>query len=118
MFPATAALPQANKGDAIRARVTAYPCYEGPYGTRGLGGNSRDWCGNVWLRGGPTLERGRLVVETASLAIPSPTEDAGFRAVRGGAWSGLLGWSRSATRFGNRPHLRRSSTGLRLARSL
>jgi serine/threonine-protein kinase len=79
---------------------------------RGLAGNSRDWCGNIWRWEGPRVARDRLVLE------PAGPDDPDFHAVRGGAWSSALSCSRAATRFGNRPTLRRASTGIRLARSL
>ncbi len=93
-----------------RARVGDYPIDEGPYGARDLAGNSRDWCENVWTHQGPGVEGGRLLIT----ATPADTE---FRSVRGGAWSSTLILSRSAARFGNRPGLRRATTGVRLARS-
>jgi serine/threonine protein kinase/formylglycine-generating enzyme required for sulfatase activity len=91
--------------------VASYPLDESPYGVRGLAGNSRDWCINPWRRSGPVLFGARLVLDEAR------AEDE-FRAVRGGAWSSQLEWCRSAARFGNKPTLRRASTGLRVARSL
>ena len=97
--------------EPARTRVQTYPLDASPYGVRGLAGNSRDWCGNAWRRGGPVVEGGRLVLQAADPADP------GFRAVRGGAWSSTLSLSRSAARFGNRPGLRRTSMGVRLVRS-
>jgi serine/threonine-protein kinase len=94
------------------ASVDSYPSDQSPYGIRGLAGNSRDWCGNVWLREGPAVRDGRLLIETASVDTPS------LRASRGGAWSSTLSMSRSAFRFGSRPSLRRASLGVRVARGL
>jgi serine/threonine-protein kinase len=96
----------------VRASVDGYPLDESPYGVRGLAGNSRDWCDNLWRLQGPAVRNGRLVVEVAA---PS---DAGFRALRGGAWSSPLMASRSAGRFGGQPGVRRMTTGLRIIRSL
>ncbi len=90
----------------------ATPLDESPYGIRGLGGNSRDWCGNAWRREGPAVGSGKLLLDLAAVHTP------GFRSVRGGAWSTPLTLTRSAGRFGIRPGLRRGSTGLRLVRSL
>jgi formylglycine-generating enzyme required for sulfatase activity len=98
--------------EPVRARVESYPFDESPYGVRGLAGNSRDWCSNVWRREGPRVRDGRLLLDVAARDDPS------FRSVRGGAWSTLLSVIRSAARFGMRPGLRRGSTGLRLVRSL
>jgi serine/threonine-protein kinase len=82
---------------------------ESPYGVRGLGGNTRDYCENAWRREGPRIEGDRLVRE-----IATGNE---VRAGRGGAWSSSIEYSRSATRFGNPPSIRRLSTGARVARS-
>jgi serine/threonine-protein kinase len=94
-----------------RASVKSYPIDESVYGIRGLAGNSRDWCGNVWRREGPAVTDGRLEVEAV-------LHDTGFRALRGGAWCSPLVASRSAGRFGGPPAVRRMTTGARLARSL
>jgi serine/threonine-protein kinase len=99
-----------HRGEAKWQSVHAFPCDESPYGVRGLAGNARDWCENVWRREGPAIAGARLA--------PEPAHDTGFRVVRGGAWSSQLEWSRSAGRFANRPEHQRGSIGFRLARSL
>jgi serine/threonine-protein kinase len=99
-------------GEPSRASVHAYPADESAYGVRGLAGSTRDWCCNVWRHDGPRLQNGRLLV-----AIAGPV-DPDFRAVRGGAWSSALQYSRAATRFGSRPGLRRMTMGVRVARGL
>ncbi len=91
--------------------VGSFPLDESPYGVRDLSGNSRDWCCNVWRREGPLVDGGRLVV------VEAPWSEEEIRAVRGGAWSSALNFSRAATRFGLRSTLRRTTTGLRIARS-
>jgi serine/threonine-protein kinase len=96
----------------VRVSVDSYPLDESPYGARGLAGNSRDWCDNIWRKHGPEVQDGRLVVEGVT---PS---DPGFRSLRGGAWCSPLVASRSASRFGGQPGVRRMTSGLRLARSL
>jgi len=89
-----------------RVRISAYPIDESPYGARGLAGNTRDWCIEVWTRDGPPGDRLRIE--------PARTNDPEFRVVKGGAWSSPLNLSRSATRFGCRPEQWRVTTGLRL----
>ena len=95
-----------------RVPVDSYPLDESPLGVRGLAGNSRDWCLNVWNREGPKVRGGRLELDAADM------DDPDFRAVRGGAWTSPLSFSRAAARFGNRPRPRRTNIGLRVARSL
>jgi serine/threonine-protein kinase len=98
-------------GEPARASVHAHPLDESPYGVRGLAGNTRDWCGNVWTESGPPVDGGRLRVVEAAWDNPE------HRALRGGAWASTLGYSRAAARFGNRPPMVRAVLGFRLARS-
>ncbi|APR79435.1 serine/threonine protein kinase [Minicystis rosea] len=99
-------------GELVVARVTDYPLDESPYGIRGLAGNVREWCANIWRREGPRVDDGRL-----SLA-EEPADGNALRSVRGGAWMSPLNTSRSAFRFAARADLRRVSVGMRLVRSL
>jgi eukaryotic-like serine/threonine-protein kinase len=103
---------ESHAGPPMRAPVDACPIDESPCGARGLSGNARDWCVNVWRREGPAIDAGRLRIEAAR------ADDPGYRAVRGGAWSSPLDLSRSAARFGNRPDVPRLTMGLRLVRSV
>ena len=91
--------------------VQQYPLDESPYGVRALAGNTRDWCANIWTREGSQIKDGRLHVATAA------ADDPMFRAVRGGAWVSPTDLSRSAGRFGARGATRRTTVGLRIARS-
>jgi serine/threonine-protein kinase len=95
-----------------RVSIEDCPLDESPYGVRGLAGNSRDWCANVWRRQGPLVRDGRLLLDPAALDTLS------LRSARGGSWASQMSLSRSATRFGARPALRRTTVGLRLTRSL
>ena len=106
-----ACIIDSHSGDATRVSVQSYPEDESPYGIRGLAGNTRDWCSNIWTREGPEVRGGRLF-----LSVTSP-EDPNHRSVRGGAWSSLADLSRAAVRFGSRPTLRRATTGIRIARA-
>lgn len=98
--------------EPTRVSVSAYPGDESPYGVRGLGGNTRDWCAEVWTHDGPLPGSERLVVSTAA------ADDPDFRVVKGGAWSSPLGLSRAASRFGCRPEQWRVTTGVRVTRSV
>ncbi|MDQ7778240.1 MAG: bifunctional serine/threonine-protein kinase/formylglycine-generating enzyme family protein [Planctomycetota bacterium] len=62
------------------ARIGVFPLDESPYGVKGVGGNSRDWC---WNDPG---EKYRAV-----------------RCLRGGAWSKSWDFSRAAKRWANEP---------------
>lgn len=102
---------ESHEGVPTRVGVRAYAADESPYGVRGLSGNSRDWCANLWRRDGPRIAEARLILEEAS------PEDPEHRAVRGGGWSSALSFARAAARFGLQPGRRRATVGLRLARS-
>ncbi|WP_129577243.1 MULTISPECIES: protein kinase domain-containing protein [Sorangium] len=91
------------------ASVHEIPLDESPYGVRGLGGNSRDWCRDRWTREGPRLDGGRLAANVDELGAR--------RAVRGGAWLGALDRSRSAARAGVPGGQRRRTTGVRVVRA-
>jgi eukaryotic-like serine/threonine-protein kinase len=102
---------ESHRGSPARVAVTAYPVDEGPYGVRGLAGNVRDWCLNIWKLGGPAIRRERLELDAAS------PEDADFRAIRGGAWGSSVATGRAAARFGGQPERWTLSVGVRIARS-
>ena len=92
--------------------IHSFPEDVSPYGVRGLAGNTRDWCLNIWRREGPTVEHGRLIIEPAPL-----NEHEDYRAIRGGAWMANLHGARAAARFANRPQQHFSVLGMRLVRS-
>lgn len=89
-----------------------HPVDVSPYGVRGLGGNVRDWCADVFLRDGPPMLR-----ERSSVAVARNRES--IRVVRGGSWAhngaeGATAWARESLPADARaPWL-----GFRLVRSL
>ena len=94
-----------------QAPIHEYANDESPYGVRGLAGNTRDWCVNVWRQSGPPSRRGRLTLD------PAAGDDQNFRSVKGGAWGSPMAFSRSAARFGAPPKNRSIVIGFRLVRS-
>src|SRR5262249_5584065 len=56
------------------------PVDESPYGVRGLAGNVRDWCLDVWPPEGPRIVSDRLRID------PAEPDDPDFCAIRGGWW--------------------------------
>ena len=102
---------ESHRGSPDRAVVTDYLADEGPHGVRGLAGNVRDWCLNVWKREGPAILGERLHLDAAS------PEDADFRAIRGGAWGSSMANGRAAARFGGHPERWTLAVGMRIARS-
>jgi serine/threonine-protein kinase len=102
---------ESHRGTPERVAVDTYIADESPYGVRGLAGNVRDWCLNVWKLGGPAVVGERLELDAASL------EDPDFRAIRGGTWGSSMVNGRAAARFGGRPERWTLAVGMRLARS-
>jgi serine/threonine-protein kinase len=109
---AFACVLQGHRDAPVREPVHGHAADESPYGVRGLAGNVRDWCMDVWKHPGPPVEGNRLRLDAA---FP---DDPDFRAVRGGYWGSPLASSRCAARFGSRPGLCRLSVGARVVRSL
>ena len=110
--PTWASMAGSGPGTPALATVTSFPTDESPYGARGLAGNVRDWCCEVWAQAGPPLEDGALRVTPAGL------EDPGLRAIRGGAYYGPAQLCRAAVRFAAPPDEAIAGVGLRLARPL
>jgi serine/threonine protein kinase/formylglycine-generating enzyme required for sulfatase activity len=109
--PTFARVVNTSSTEASLEGVGARSLDESPYGVRGLAGNLRDWCQNVWRHEGPRVEQGHLRLD---LAAP---EDLDFRAIRGGSWTGAIVESRAAARFAGRPGGRWTVVGMRLVRS-
>jgi formylglycine-generating enzyme required for sulfatase activity/tRNA A-37 threonylcarbamoyl transferase component Bud32 len=91
--------------------VGSYPIDASPYGIRGLGGNVRDWCADVYHRHGAPVVDGRVPVG-ADDARPEPP-----RVIRGGCWSHHDGLVRAATRWWESSTARAAWYGFRVARS-
>ncbi|MEZ4471341.1 MAG: bifunctional serine/threonine-protein kinase/formylglycine-generating enzyme family protein [bacterium] len=99
-------------GPPVRASVHAFPEDESPWGIRGLAGNVRDWCANAFLRVPPDDD---AAVQGGDDA-PTPGDRDGYVAVRGGSYTSIPDFCRSAARFGARPGDRRGAVGFRLVR--
>lgn len=101
-----------HRDEPRREPILGHPEDESIYGVRGLAGNVRDWCLEIWMHDGPELAGERMVIR------PAAPDDPDFRSIRGGYWGSPLPSSRSAARFASRPRVCRSSVGFRLARSV
>jgi serine/threonine-protein kinase len=94
------------------ALVDTHPVDESPYGIRGMGGNVRDWCADVFLRNGPPMPHGR-----ATVAVARNRES--MRVVRGGSWADNGEEGAMASRRESIPADARAPwLGFRLVRSL
>lgn len=98
-------------GTPSPASVYDYPYDESVYGVRGVSGNARIWCLDVWSADGPEIESPR---------VPEPTEgDVSqeiYRTLRGGSWYNSSTFLRACYRFDGIDKLRFRLLGFRLAR--
>lgn len=96
------------------ARVDSYPVDISPYGVRGMAGNCRDWCHDVYVSAGHIQSR---------MALPPVPVDAVenphcYRNFRGGSWLGQAATIRLAERHHALAYNRASHLGFRVCRSL
>lgn len=105
--------------DSVQSRpkvipIDQYPLDLSPYGVRGLVGNVRDFCLDVYRKDGPELKEGRLI----GALRPGAADATHWANVRGGAAASGGSMVRPATRLGLNPENRVPKVGFRLARSL
>jgi serine/threonine-protein kinase len=110
--PTWASMAGSRVGAPALAPIDEHPIDESPHGVRGLAGNVRDWCLEVWTPAGPKVEGGVLQLEAAA------PDDLAQRSLRGGAYYSAPQLCRAAARFAARPGDHGAAIGLRLARSL
>ncbi len=110
--PSFACMLGSQDANPTRVRVNSFPVDTSPYGVRGMAGNVRDWCINVWKADGPQVQNGRLLLDPASLHDPEA------RSARGGTWTTAPAFCRVAARFADKPSWRFGGVGFRLARSV
>ncbi len=72
--------------------VDSFPVDEGPYGVRGMAGNVRDWCRDVYRQEGPTIVEGRFTPRTSG---------GSNRTLRGGAFTAYRRSASVAFRLGD-----------------
>ncbi len=92
------------------AVVDSFPVDESPYGVRGMAGNVRDWCLDLYRLGGPAVVDGRFV--------PPGVEAGANRTLRGGAFTAYRRSAGVAFRLGDSGESRIPYVGVRLCRSM
>jgi formylglycine-generating enzyme required for sulfatase activity/tRNA A-37 threonylcarbamoyl transferase component Bud32 len=110
--PSWACMLGSTEAPPAPASVDAYPVDVSVYGVRGLTGNVRDWCANVWRHAGPDVVDG--VVQPSVAALDDPE----LRVLKGGSWSSAPAFCRHAGRYVQRPDGTFGSLGFRLLRRL
>jgi formylglycine-generating enzyme required for sulfatase activity len=101
----------ASEAGPLPGNVDGFPRDESPYGVRGLAGNVRDWCLNVWRADGGADDGVALLLD------PPGDEDPAYRAIRGGCWSVGMAQCRLTERYVGWPGERYPTAGIRLVRS-
>ena len=97
--------------DPHLALVDTHPVDESPYGVRGLGGNVRDWCADVFHREGPPTPQGHATIRVARNREV-------LRVNRGGSWADLgAEGATTSRRDGLAADARAPWLGFRLVRS-
>ncbi len=110
--PAFALTREHNPNGGSPAPVWRFAADRSPYGVRGMGGNTRDWCLDPYRVEGPETSGQRVHIP---LGASSPN---GAREARGAHLADLAEASRVTLRGGGVAEVRRVYLGFRVARSL
>ncbi len=106
--------PSHRDGRLLPSVVGDYPVDESPYGVRGMAGNMREWCLDLFSASGPEVKSGRLQIPSAA----HPARGRPHRVHRGGGFTNHPRRARLVLRRGPHPRLRYVDVGFRLVRSL
>ncbi|MCB9765814.1 MAG: SUMF1/EgtB/PvdO family nonheme iron enzyme [Alphaproteobacteria bacterium] len=104
--PTWACTRDSHDGHPLPVPVDRFPLDESPYGVRGMAGNMRDWCADVFHKDGPWHNTAE-----GSYGIAG-------RVFRGGCWDYPPQNTRSAFRYTSVESWRHVNVGFRVARSL
>jgi serine/threonine-protein kinase len=114
--PSFCAIEESHDGAPQLEPAGAHPLDESPYGVRGLAGNVRDWCADVFgNEGAPALAEG-LAASPRTVRVRADGAD--LRVVRGGAFQLPGRAARAAGRGAAPAHERSAKIGFRVARSI
>lgn len=95
--------------------VDSFPIDESPYGVRGMGGNVRGWCIDLYHPSGPPVDNHRLQrIHRANHVEPPKFMQ---RSIRGGSWTDDANIVRCAFRSWRGEGFRNTNVGLRLVQS-
>jgi len=112
--PSWCCMKDSHEGVLGPSIVQNFPVDTSVYGVRGMGGNNRDWCSDIYTVVAP---RAALVEGPTVVASDSGRADV-ERCYRGGAWIDKASGCRIAARDRNAPEYRNAYLGVRLVRSL
>ena len=103
---------QSHEGRPLLAVIDSFPVDLSPYGVRGMGGNVRQLCADVFRESGPAISHGW--VDLAATVHTGPKT----RVQRGGGWGSDTRDCRSANRSFILPSDRQPGIGFRLFRTV
>jgi serine/threonine-protein kinase len=109
--PSFALMGRSHRTDAQMGPVGAFAADVSPYGVRDMAGNVRDLCGNRYDYPGAAEHDGPIDFDRT----PSRPD---LCMVRGGSWTSVAAWCRSAARFTAAPDERSTAVGFRLVRAI
>jgi len=109
--PSWCCMHDSRPGQLLPSVIDTYPVDVSVYGIKGLGGNSRDWCEDIYEANAP----GSSMVNVSAATPPEPSAGA-FRVHRGGAWYFTAIDCRAASRLKAAASSRNTAVGVRLAR--
>lgn len=111
--PTWACVRDTHPEDPRVAPVDSFPVDESPYGVRGLAGNVREWCADVYRRDGPHVPELQAAIATRG------DGRARLRVDRGGCWAESGADGAAASRRDATPARARAPwLGIRLVRSV
>lgn len=110
--PAWCLMRDSHQGRPTAAPVDSWPVDESVFGVRGLGGNTRDWCEDIFVKDRDDLEDGRARVATKSLGRAGKAQ----HVTRGGHFLGGERQARSAGRYATASALRSNQISFRMVR--
>jgi len=115
--PSWACVGDSHSGRPLPQAVTSYPVDEGVYAVRGIAGNVRDWCADLFHAEGPPLDGERVVAPSLDAPGSEEAERRAVRVFRGGSWITGPRYARLAVRFRGDLGSRYDDLGFRLVRT-
>jgi len=117
--PSWCCMKDNHQGAMLPSVIESYPIDVSVYGIRGLGGNMRDWCEDIYTPDAPNhpVVGGESALVQTSASDQCDSGDRIYRVDRGGSWNLTAFYCRAAARYRFVPSFRSASGGVRLTRS-
>ncbi len=112
--PAWCLMRDSHQGRPTPSPVDSWPVDESVYGVRGMGGNTRDWCEDIFLKEREDLSDTRVRVATRALGRAGK----GQHVTRGGHFLGGDRQARSSGRYATATGLRSNQVSFRMVRDM